>query len=344
MQSSIQIEGTAADWIARRAGESWSEADQAELNAWLEASTAHRVAFVRLDAAWREAARLKALRAGSGALPAPGEWGKTFLFKTDGADSSPEAVASRVRQLWPRQWAVAASLLVTISLAMGWFMLVPRGETHSTVVGGLQTVPLSDGSQVTLNTDTDIRVAMTDTERRVELEQGEAFFEVARDPTRPFVVKAGDRRVMVVGTKFSVLRDGDNFRVVVTEGQVRVERERGASARQLVTELAPGHIARAKQGDMLVQEKPIAQAEELLSWRSGLVVFRDTTLSEAAAEFNRYNTRKIVIDDPSIGRIRIGGNFRSTNVDAFLRLLEDGFPLVVERHRDRVIVTAAKTS
>lgn len=344
MQNSIQIEEAAADWIVRRGSDGWSESDQTELNAWLEASTAHRVAFVRLDAAWREAARLKALRAGSGALPAPGEWGTTSLFKKDDGDSSPAPIAPQVRQVRSSQWAVAASLLVAISVAIGSLLLVPRGEAYSTVVGGLQTVPLPDGSQVTLNTDTDIRVAMTDTERRVELQQGEAFFEVAKDPARPFVVKAGDSRVIVVGTKFSVLRDGDNFRVVVTEGQVRIERERAGSAPHPVTELAPGYIARAKQGDMLVQEKPLAQAEEFLSWRAGLVIFRDTTLFEAAAEFNRYNTRKIVIDDPAIGRIRIGGNFRATNVDAFLRLLEDGFPLVVERQRDRVIVTAAKSS
>lgn len=82
------------------------------------------------------------------------------------------------------------------------------------------------------------------------------------------------------------------------------------------------------------------EAEEVLSWRAGYIVFRDTTLQEAVAEFNRYNTRKIVIEDPAIGTIRIGGNFHSNNTEAFLALIQGGFPISVEEGSDRVILRA----
>src|SRR5260221_10098623 len=264
MRNSTQIEETAATWIARRAGDDWSDADQAGLAQWLEEATAHRVAFIRLDAAWGQAPRLKALRAGTavGAPPEPGQWGRAgHLFKSADVESSLDSFRSRGRGIGSRQWAaLAASVLLAISIAVGWFVFSPRGDTYSTVVGGLQTVPLSDGSQVTLNTQTGIRIAMTETERRVDLEQGEAFFEVAKDPNRPFVVKAGDRRVIAVGTKFSVLRDGETFRVVVTEGQVRVERDGGGTETPL-KQLAAGIIVHGKRTEMPVPEQPIADAE-----------------------------------------------------------------------------------
>ena len=335
MQTSIRIEEIAADWVARRAGNQWSAADEAALSEWLEASVAHRVAFVRLDAAWREAGRLKALRTGAGDVPGPGAWVANGWFRRIEPREARQAGARKARR-----WAIAAAALLAITIPAAWFLVDPRGDEYSTVVGGLQTVPLSDGSQVTLNTDTDIRVAITSKERLIELQQGEALFEVARDPSRPFVVRAGDRRVVVVGTIFSVLREGESFRVVVREGEVRVEDIRPRPT-QPAAKLTAGHVARGKSAALLIQQKPLDHVEELLTWRSGFIVFRETTLAEAIGEFNRYNERKIAIEDPSIAGIRIDGHFRPSNVDAFLRLLEEGFPISADRRPDRVVLTAS---
>lgn len=338
MPSSVQIEETAADWIARRASGEWDAGSEAELAAWLAASTANRVAFVRLEAAWREAARLKVLDTGTG-LPRQGAW------SAQGAAALGHVVPRPLRKgaadHGRRAWAIAASLVLAVAIGAGAFFVSRPGETYTTVVGGLQTVPLPDGSQITLNTDTEIRVSITERERRADLASGEVYFEVARDPERPFVVRAGDRQVVVLGTKFSVLRQGDTFRVLVTEGSVRVEQ---AATDAPSTQLAPGQVARARSDGLLVQAKPVPEVEEYLSWRSGYLVFRETTLGEAVAEFNRYSTRKIVIADPSIAGIRIGGNFRSSNMDAFIRLLEEGFPLAVDRQAEQVVLKAAKGS
>ena len=196
----------------------------------------------------------------------------------------------------------------------------------------MDTVPLADGSHVTLNTDSRIRVALEAKERRVDLDRGEAFFDVAKDPARPFIVQAGDKRVVAVGTQFSVRRDHNDIRVAVTEGKVRVE---DASSPVVLT---AGSVARTANTEVLVHEAAGAEVEELLSWRSGYVVFRDTALADAVAEFNRYNTRKIIIEDPAIAAIRIGGNFRSNNTDAFLWLLQSGFPVTVEETHDQVVL------
>lgn len=175
----------------------------------------------------------------------------------------------------------------------------------------------------------------------VPLAQGEAFFEVAKDPNRPFVVEAGEQRFIAVGTKFSVRRDSGSNRLIVTEGRVRIEAKPTLISRESAqaTEVSAGGVARSGGAGILVQEKPVAEAEVMLSWRSGYLVFEQTPLADAVAEFNRYNETKIVIDDAVVAGILIGGNFRSTNVEAFVRLLEDGFPLRIERQGERIVLS-----
>lgn len=364
MVSSIQIEEAAAVWLAKRDGGTWTDADDTEFTQWLHASTANRVAYIRLDAAWQRANRLKALGAGvrSGDVPRPGEWRHSAFSErlhapaslpahslsvideqegpADPGGEASSAVPDKARRV--RFLSLAASVLIATMVSVGWY-LWPAGASYRTPVGGLAAVPMSDGSRITLNTDSEIRVAVTQTERRVELAQGEAFFEVAKDPARPFIVKAGDKRIIAIGTKFSVRRDegrSGEVLVVVTEGRVRVESTapRLASTTVPPTEVSAGRIARSGDAGVLIQEKPLAETEEILSWRSGYLIFRDITLADAVAEFNRYNTTKIVIEDAAVAGIRIGGNFRSTNVAAFVRLLEDGFPIRVEQRDHRIVL------
>lgn len=344
---SVQIEKSAAAWLARRDRGDWGDADQAQLDAWLRASTAHRVAFIRLDAAWKQALRLNTFAAGmsadgSAADQRPSQYfGRSQILLTPGqAGSAAPGRQSAAAQSMPRspsRWpaALAACLLVAVAVLV-WRVTLPR-DSYSTSIGGLASVPMQDGSKVTLNTNTEIRVAMTETERRVELGQGEAFFQVAKDAARPFVVSAGDQRIIAVGTQFSVRRDGNDVRVIVTEGRVRVER--GGGTRSLpAAELNAGSVARTDGAGVLVQHKPVAEAEEYLSWRNGFLVFRDTSLAQAVSEFNRYSIRQIVIDDESLAGIRIGGSFRSDNVDAFLRLLREGFDVDIEAQGDRLVL------
>jgi transmembrane sensor len=381
MEHTHRIDAVASDWLIRRESGAWSKNDQARLDEWLNSSTLNRVAFLRLELVWEEAARLKALGAGIAGdrPPPPGRWNLSPFFDSHASetlDNNPETALSELSDahatiedsphlhrgcmafaplpaagraesvgLRQRMFALSAAAAFLIAVGSGlYFTFAPNGERHATPVGGLASVPMADGSNVTLNTDSQIRIALTDTERRVELRRGEAFFEVSKDPKRPFVVRAADKTVIAVGTKFSVRRDGDDIEIVVTEGKVRVEdgaarwySQTGGSADVFLT---PGSIARAAEAGVLVQRRTLPEAEEHLSWRTGRLMFRDQRLEDAIAEFNRYNVRKIVIHDPAIASLKIEGNFRATNVEAFVRLLESGFPVRAELRADQILLTA----
>jgi transmembrane sensor len=327
------IEKAAAEWMVRRERASWSESEQARLDAWLSASAAHRVAFIRLQTAWADAERIKLLA--KNGLVVPETWRPAPPVTPDIPLGNGRPDRGRARSRLSAA-AVAASLMLVTGLA-GWHFWSLRATSYRTDVGGLSAISIKDGSTITLNTDSDIRIALSGTERRVELDRGEAFFEVAKDPERPFVVEAGDKRVIAVGTKFSVRRERNNIRVIVTEGRVRVEHS-GASRVLETAMISPGAVAVAGAAGVLVQDKPLADAEERLSWRKGTLVFHDTQLTEAVAEFNRYNTQQIDIEDREVGALRVGGQFRSNNARGFVRLLAEAFPIQVDARDDRIVL------
>jgi transmembrane sensor len=212
-----------------------------------------------------------------------------------------------------------------------------ESSSFATTLGGIDTQRLGDGSQAILASDSALDVHLSRRERRVELHRGEAIFDVAKDPDRPFVVDAGARRIVAVGTRFSVRRDGGELRVVVTEGTVRLQPADGA-ARAPSSLLPAGSVAQIAGGNALLRSMAVAEAERLLEWRDGLLVFHDTSLRDAVAEFNRYNARKIVVADDRVGALRIGGHFRWDNLDAFVRLLERGFPVRAEVDAERIVL------
>jgi len=363
MASSRQIEQAAAAWLARRESGAWADAEQAGLDAWLAESTAHRVAFLRLASAWNESGRLAALGAGQvpGAAPPRGQWSTSPMDRPASPRAAPMAAAAptggppdvarlvfapRERERstrWPRLAAAAfASVLVIAGAGLGahhYFYGVVEEASYATALGDLNRVPLSDGSGATLSSDSRIAVSLSRRERHIDLQRGEAFFEAAKDPHRPFVVSAGPRQVVAVGTRFAVRRDGPDLRVVVTEGTVRLEASPDAEGHLQPTTLLPaGSLAIASRNGVVVRTGSVADAERFVDWRSGFVTFRDTSLAEAASEFNRYNARKIVMGDPAVGALRVGGNFRWSNVDAFVRLLEQGFPVRAEAGADRIVL------
>lgn len=338
-----EVEDQAAAWLVRRDAGHWSDSEQAALDRWLESSTAHVIAFVRLETAWQRTHRLKALGAGTppGVVPSPGACRPSATFREP--QSKPRA---RPRLL---RWAFAASILIAL-IAGGWY-LRPSDSVYRTPVGGIAFVPMIDGSRVTLNTNSEIRVAVTETERRVELTRGEAFFNVAKDPRRPFVVTAGKRRVIAVGTAFSVRQEKDDIRVIVTEGTVAVSPApvpqllgAGSADDSDALMLTAGSIARSRSNRIVLENKPLPEVEDTLSWRTGFLTLRETTLAEAVAEFNRYNARKIVVQDPGIATLRLSGKFESTQYEAFIRLLEDSFPIHAEAHDDRIVLTTRDPS
>jgi transmembrane sensor len=334
MEPNNPTEREAADWVARRDARDLSPAEIEAFETWLNSSTLNRVEFLRAEDTWEATLRLKALGAGVHSItaPPPGRWSLSAFFKV-----RPHEREGAISRRWPLGALAATAAIVVVALGL-WATNRPGADRYQTAVGKVTVVPLPDGSRITLNTDTRIRVTQSATLRQVDLERGEAFFEVVHDKTRPFVVRVGTERILAVGTQFSVRRGLTHAEVIVTEGQVRVESDAPALnfAPQI---LNAGAVAQASDAGTLVQLRPVAQTEELLSWRRGLLVFQDATLSEAAAEFNRYNTRKIRIADPAIGDLRVAGTFRATNVEAFARLLERGYPLRAEFGHDEVVLT-----
>ncbi|MCQ4167452.1 FecR family protein [Tahibacter harae] len=350
MEGSGQIERRAADWLARRDGGEWSPEDAAALQTWLAASTAHRVAFLRLEAAWNQAGRLKALGAGvaSGVLPARNQWAwAPFPSRAAAPAQEPEEEPAApvpgqrtrhgaTRARWP---AAAAAVLLAAASLWGWRQYEQvEPESYRTGVGDLRTLALSDGSAATLSSDSALQVRMSRHGRQLELDRGEAYFDVAKDAARPFAVRAGEHRVVAVGTRFAVRRDGDDVRVVVTEGTVRLESDPVDGRSQPVSLLPAGSIAVANRNGVLVRNGAVADAERQIDWRRGYVVFLDTPLATAAAEFNRYTTRPIVLADAAAAQLRIGGSFRWSNSEVFVSLLEQALPVRAERENDRIVL------
>jgi transmembrane sensor len=347
MHDSRRIEHAAAEWLARRDRDDWSARDEHAFEDWLCASTRHRVEFLRVQAAWREAGRLQALAAGlpGDAVPPRGAW--TLGPVAHAAPAHADAGAAYARtskhaRHWRYALAAGFALVATGSaLWLGW-QLGGRSEAdYASTLGQLQTVTLADGSSAVLSSDSRLHVRMTRSERDIELLQGEAYFDVAHDAGRPFVVSADGRRAIAVGTRFSVRRDAQDVRVVVTEGKVRLDAPPGADGRATPVSLLPaGSVATAGRAGVLVRSLPVAEAERYLEWRSGFLTFDDTSLANAAAEFNRFNTRKLELADATVGDLRVGGNFRWANLDSFVKLLEMGFPVRAERLQDRIVLHA----
>lgn len=315
------IDALAADWIAARDGEHWDDDRQRALDAWLDESTLHRVAYLRLESAWRRSDRLAAGRRSQGTLEPP----KTA--RVEGRHGR--------RLRWVAGLA-AACLLATVGVLYYGAPFGTPGQMHATALGERSVISLADGSRITLNTASRIRVALEPAERKVWLDGGEAFFEVAHDKSRPFVIMAGGQTVTVVGTKFSLKREGDRLDAIVVEGKVRVASSSGATAI-----LTAADTAEASADSLHVQHESVDRLTDQMSWIRGQLTLDGMTLGEAAAAFNRYNSRKIRILDASAANLRIGGVFDTDNIGGFTRLLQSGFGLTVREGRDEITVASA---
>jgi transmembrane sensor len=194
-------------------------------------------------------------------------------------------------------------------------------------LGGHDRVALSDGSTVELNTSTIIRARVSKASRDVWLDRGEAFFSINHLQV-PFVVHAGPRLITVLGTKFSVNHEGDLVRVSVVEGMVRVSDANGSDPNPEAT-ITRGDLLETEGGSTLVVQSAEDRIERSLAWRDGMLEFEQTPLADAAEQFNRYNQHKLIVAG-SAATLPIGGSFRTSNVEAFARLLHDAYGLHVD--------------
>jgi transmembrane sensor len=235
---------------------------------------------------------------------------------SSGREPSANRPLSRPRHVW---WVAAASVAVLIAGASLWGPGHFGSEPYRTAVGQQSVNRLADGSVMNLNTRSRAQVKFSDRERIVELE-GEALFTVARDPARHFYVRTRGATVRAVGTKFNVYSAAGETRVAVVEGAVRVSVESGnAVLPDLSAPLSAGESARISNGRVTKQRTPDIDAQ--VAWQHQQLVFEDAALAEVAAEFNRYNTTQIRIED-SLGQTRrLSGTFDALHPQSLLLYL-----------------------
>jgi transmembrane sensor len=312
------IDEQAAAWAVRLDRGPLSPAEQRELDAWTAADPRHQGALIRARAQWAGLDRIAALSPSG--MPAFAE---------------PQTNHATTR----RAFAASVAFLAALGAAAFWFTS-ERGDVYASELGEVRRVTLDDGSQMLLNTQSKAIVEFSDGLRRVHLEYGEAVFDVAHDKSRPFVVTTNEVTVTAVGTEFAVRVKNAGVAVTVTEGVVEVKREHNA-LREPAQRLEANRRADivAAEPTMIAALDPLA-AKRGLAWRDGMLSFDGDTAAAAIAEINRYNRRKVVLDDAALGSKPIIGYFRTSDVDGFARALAAAFDGQVRKDDDVVRIVA----
>jgi transmembrane sensor len=331
-------EDEAGTWDARLRAPNCKEQERAAHREWMQAHPRNAKAFEELQAIINDLPRLAATPEIQSMRAAAVE--RMYEDATE---------TSRRRHWLPIGGAIAASLAImasaTIYLAQP-SQISPTANivqndptpTFSTEIGERTDVALNDGSAATLNTDSKINVRYREDERAILLVKGEAHFNVAHNKERPFVVYAGDYKVIAVGTAFDVKAIGKEVEVTVTEGKVQVIRiyPDGTQAPQGGASLVAGQQFSGRQeGPSYRRKADIAKAT---SWRKGNAIFDDLPLQLAANEMNRYSNVKLTITDPQLASTRINGMFITGSQDSFVEALEAYFGVKARRKSDTEIL------
>lgn len=323
----------AADWIQRLQHPDVSITDFAEWLAWCDADERHKAAFDDMQTFSQQMDEVVAQKLAAASAAAAAPLNRVVLT----------APVHR-RRRW--QWAAAASVA-----ALALLLARPQTAPERVLVAGpvaavahtaspaapSRAATLTDGSRVELAAQTSVEVEMTEAQRTVFMKGGVAFFTVAHNAARPFIVKVGKFDVRAVGTAFNVRSAGDRVVVTVAEGTVDV------------SPAGDGAKVRAKAGTEVVWTAkasapvvaPIDPAHAL-AWREGRLDYINEPLEAVIADFNRYSRRQIVIRDAAVGEIAISGAIRTTGIEVWVRALPSLFPIEVGNDSDGNIVLSSR--
>lgn len=325
LRSAEVIDNEAADWLTKLDGGDLTNADRHALQQWLAQDPEHANALRGMAAMWRD---MDTLLNDIPTTPQPVTHNPfSFVFTTK-----------------PMGLAFSALFICTLSLLL-WMVAGPSANEaaiYVTDIGKQRVEQFKDGSSAHLNTNSMVETEFTNTTRIVRLLRGEALFDVAHDPSRPFIVYAGNRAVQALGTRFVVRLDSDNIRVTVTEGEVQLSKRQTANQQQQAQEvilLSKGE--EVEVNDKTTTSKPKRVKEEALkrklSWINGQLVFDNERLEVVIKEVSRYVSSKIIIDDPELRDIRISGRFAIGDTDALLEAIEVSFQVHAKHVEDQVI-------
>lgn len=307
VQTRTVADDQAANWIARLGTRTISLDTIQEFAKWRE-DPANAEAYRRAEQLWSRTGEL----AGDPDIQA----------------ALVQAQRRRPRRIGVKQvGAIGLATAMAASLAVGAFLWQGR-DTYATSIGEQRILQLADGSRVHLDTASKMRIRYTEGERRIELAEGQALFEVAHNPARPFVVSTTDASVTAVGTVFEVRRVGSETRVVLVSGAVDVAQAVAPGAPQ---RLQPNQQSAIRAGKSKVSA---VNAQTATSWIDGELTFMDTPLADAVAEVNRYLAAPIILDAPAAATTPINGVFRSGDRTAFVSAAAHLFNLRAIREPD----------
>jgi transmembrane sensor len=317
--SDQQVRAECREWLTLLHSGEASDADRDRFDTWLHADPRHERAYAKLQRLWSELGELHQL---SDLEPVP-------------AARTPRTRALRVRA-WP--WAAAASVAALAVLA-----LLPRVQTqapssavadarfsqdYATGIGEVRALQLPDGSTLTLGAHSRASVRITDTQRRVRLQQGEGYFDVAKDADRPFYVDAQQAAVRVVGTRFEVRVGAQSVRVAVAEGRVAVnDRDHPLVGGERIDVLADGKLTAVE---------PVADGE-IGVWRDGRLVYEDSSLAEVVADLARYRG-DVVLRSPEAGVLRVTAGLRVDQAAQFVEGLPHILPVQVTHENGALVI------
>jgi transmembrane sensor len=226
----------------------------------------------------------------------------------------------------------AAIAVISVAASLLTWIVTQRDTTYSTEIGERRSITLADGSNIDLNARSTLRISLSGTERNVELIEGQALFVVAKDQSRPFIVRSDGVVVRAVGTQFDVNRKKGGTTVTVVEGRVAVLRER--AGQPVIAGPADGDSPAAKSTILSAGEQVTVTARAMTApkradiaaataWMQRRLIFDGSRLSDVVDDFNRYNRRQLVIDDRALDDIHISGVYSSTDPSSLIRFLRE---------------------
>lgn len=318
----------AREWLGRIQSTEISDETRAEFELWLKASPAHGSAFQRAHAAW--------------SLIGQSDQIETWVNELDGAS----VVASDARDSKPqpafttRRIAISAAIAASAALVLSMLRLYPsqpEPQLFASAIAETKTVPLEDGTVLTLAGSSEIKVMFTRQRRSVELVKGSVFLDVARNADRPMTVTAADTQVHVVGTAFGVRYGSRDVRVAVTKGKVLVTG--AADTTNPPVALIAGEQATADlRGHIVSQGHANIEAE--LAWIKGRFVYDGARLVDVIDDVNRYRLKKIQLDGERVMDIKITTSFGTGQIDQFVASLPLAYPVNVSESLDKTVVSA----
>jgi transmembrane sensor len=328
--ATLSIRKQAIQWLIAQNSGIWSSTDQRALNEWLAADEEHEQQYQQVQKLWSsmDAYKEQDFPQRQAALDYQPPGNLDNLIQFPGSSASDPAIGqsrtlSRARRE-PVHWlktamAVAASIVMVLGIQTYRQTSI---EHYQTAKGEQQTIFLADGSQIVLNTDSEITIELQMFQRKVQLTQGEALFNVIHNPIRPFEVTVGTGKIRDIGTRFDVYAQVNQVDVAVLEGEVDIV----TNNQQSPQVFSAGQAASFdRQGKVNAKAMPSPQA--LTAWEHGKLIFVEQPLEDVLSQIARYHTVEFQIADPKLRDMKISGSFKTTNLQLLLETLEAGFPI-----------------